>query len=85
MTPERFRWIAHVFDAAADVPSDERDAVLARLCGDDAALRAEVESLLAASAGADEQIHRTLRREADLALERAREHRAEPPGLRRGR
>lgn len=56
MTPERFRRIEEVFDAAADARPGERERVLARLCGDDAALRVEVEALLAARAGADERI-----------------------------
>jgi hypothetical protein len=49
MTPERFRQIEEVVEAAADAPAGERDAVLDRLCRDDPALRAEVEALLTAS------------------------------------
>src|SRR5262245_36434095 len=36
-----------VFDQLADVPAEERDAVLRAACGDDLALRAEVDRLLA--------------------------------------
>src|SRR6516165_771449 len=36
-----------VFDQLADVPADQREAVLRAACGDDLALRAEVERLLA--------------------------------------
>jgi WD40 repeat protein/predicted Ser/Thr protein kinase len=36
-----------VFDELADVPADQRDAALRAACGDDLALRAEVERLLA--------------------------------------
>ena len=36
-----------VFDQLADVPADQREAVLRAACGDDQALRAEVERLLA--------------------------------------
>lgn len=67
MTRERFRRIEQVFDAVSDAAPGERDAVLSRLCGDDAALRAEVEALLDAQAGANERIRRAIGREADLA------------------
>ncbi len=66
MTPERFRRIEQVFHAVAEAPAGEREALLARLCGADAALRAEVEALLDAHADADERIHRAISREADL-------------------
>jgi ATP/maltotriose-dependent transcriptional regulator MalT len=56
MTPPEFQRIEAVFDAVADAPVDERAALLDRLCAGDAALRAEVESLLAASPGAKAQI-----------------------------
>src|SRR5262245_5591566 len=36
-----------VFDQLADVPTEEREAVLRAACGDDLALRAEVDRLLA--------------------------------------
>src|SRR5262249_53955104 len=41
--------IATLFDAVVDLPADERDAILARECAGDAALRGEVESLVAAA------------------------------------
>jgi hypothetical protein len=68
MKRERFRRIEQVFDAVADAAPQERDAVLARLCGDDAALRAEVESLLAAQVDANERIRGAIRREANLTV-----------------
>lgn len=71
MTPERFAQIAAVFDAAADATGAERASVLDRLCGDDAALRSEVESLLAASPGATVQIEGAIGREAILVVEEA--------------
>ena len=64
MTPERFRRIEEVFDAAADARPGEREPVLARLCGDDAELRAEVEALLAACADADDRIRHAIGRAA---------------------
>ncbi|HEX3527280.1 MAG TPA: serine/threonine-protein kinase [Thermoanaerobaculia bacterium] len=50
MTPERWRQIREVFDAACALPADERGAFLTGLCDGDNELRREVESLLAASA-----------------------------------
>lgn len=44
--PGRWAEIERVLDAALDAPPSARRAVLDRLCGDDAALRREVESLL---------------------------------------
>src|SRR2546426_12117320 len=49
MTPEAWQRIKAVFDAAVSLPAGERARFLDRTCGADAALRAEVESLLAAS------------------------------------
>ncbi|HEY2739227.1 MAG TPA: serine/threonine-protein kinase, partial [Thermoanaerobaculia bacterium] len=49
MTPERWRQIREVFDAACALPAAERGAFLAGLCGGDDELRREVESLLAAA------------------------------------
>jgi eukaryotic-like serine/threonine-protein kinase len=52
MTPERWRRVMEVFHPAFDLPPNERDAYLAMACGDDAELRREVESLLAADENA---------------------------------
>jgi serine/threonine-protein kinase len=46
------RRIAELFEQALDVPVDERDAWLAKVCGSDAALRLELEGLLRADARA---------------------------------
>jgi serine/threonine protein kinase len=46
MTPERYREVGQIFRAATEVPSDRRDAFLDTVCGNDKALRQEVESLL---------------------------------------
>jgi non-specific serine/threonine protein kinase/serine/threonine-protein kinase len=48
VTPERFRQIRDLADAALDRPQVERAAFLAESCSGDDALRAEVDSLLAA-------------------------------------
>jgi serine/threonine protein kinase len=46
MNPERYQRIKQVFDRVADLPPAERQAMLERLCGADAALRTEVERVL---------------------------------------
>lgn len=46
VTPERFRRIAAVFEEASRRSGAERTCLLDEACGDDAALRAEVEALL---------------------------------------
>ncbi len=48
MTPERFRQVRDVADAALDRAEVERPAFLAAVCAGDDALRAEVDSLLVA-------------------------------------
>jgi Tol biopolymer transport system component/serine/threonine protein kinase/tetratricopeptide (TPR) repeat protein len=46
LTPERWKQIEGVFDAAADLAPAERDAYLAEACGGDAELRRQVELLI---------------------------------------
>src|SRR5262245_39858535 len=46
MTPERYREVGQIFRAAAEIPPDQRGAFLDEACGDNEALRKEVESLL---------------------------------------
>ena len=53
MTPERWREVKSVLGDALEVATAERRALLDRACGTDAALRTEVESLLAAAGDAD--------------------------------
>ena len=53
MTPDRWRQIDHLFDAAIRIDPAERADWLRRTCGDDDALRAEVGHLLADDDGAD--------------------------------
>jgi serine/threonine-protein kinase len=48
MTPERWRLIEEVLHAALACEPAQRDAVVAAACGDDEAMRVEVDSLLAA-------------------------------------
>ena len=47
MTDDRRERAWAVFDQLADVPDEEREAVLRAACGDDLALRSEVDRLLA--------------------------------------
>ena len=47
MTDARWLRVKALFQAAVERPAEERDAFLATAAGDDAALRREVESLLA--------------------------------------
>ena len=54
MTPERWRQITGIFHAALSRQADERAAFVAANCGDDALLRNEVESMLAAHDAAGE-------------------------------
>ena len=46
MTPERWRRIEEIFQAVAEHPESDRDAVLDHACGNDTDLRREVTSLL---------------------------------------
>jgi eukaryotic-like serine/threonine-protein kinase len=47
MTPERWRQIEQIYDRALERAADEREVFLARACGEDEALRREVEMLIA--------------------------------------
>ncbi|HEY0172396.1 MAG TPA: protein kinase [Pyrinomonadaceae bacterium] len=46
MTPERWKQVEGVFDAAMDLAPEEREAYLAGACADDAELRRQVEMLI---------------------------------------
>jgi tetratricopeptide (TPR) repeat protein len=54
IAPERWREIDRIFCAALDAPLEHRDAIVARECGTDAALREHVMRLLAADVRAEE-------------------------------
>ncbi|HKW09912.1 MAG TPA: protein kinase [Gemmatimonadaceae bacterium] len=53
MTPERWRRVKAILSAALDRPTDEQASFLNSACGDDAALKREVDSLAAALAHDD--------------------------------
>ena len=46
MTPEQWKEVGRIFDAAAAMEPEERPTFLDRVCGQDGALRREVQSLL---------------------------------------
>lgn len=52
MTPERWRRVEDLFDAASELDAGARPAWLAEACADDPGLRAEVERMLAADGAA---------------------------------
>lgn len=58
MDAERWMRVAHIFELVSERPLAERDHVLSSLCGDDAALRRDVESLLAQDVSRDGVIER---------------------------
>ena len=78
MTPERFRQVEEIVDAAANAPVGERPAVLDRLCAGDAELRAEVEALLGARSDAPTLIQDTLGQAAGEAVPRSVQRRIGP-------
>ncbi len=60
MDPRRLAAIDRILEAALDAAPGDRDALLAAACGDDASLRAEVESLLRAAEAGPGPIDRSL-------------------------
>jgi serine/threonine protein kinase len=52
MTMDRWKRIEEIFQSALERPLSERNAYIAQACGDDAELRAEIESLLASAGNA---------------------------------
>ena len=63
-TPERWRKIDELFQAAIDQPAEQRQAFLHEACADDAELRGEVEALLGSDAAAGTFIEKAIRGEA---------------------
>ena len=58
MTPERYQHICELFDEALALPSGERSAFLAEVCGPDVELRAEVEKFLSGMKPAEDYLER---------------------------
>ncbi len=72
VTPERWRRVEELFARAGDLPEAEWPALLERECADDAAVRAEVASLLANSRGAGARLRGQIAAGVErLAVERA--------------
>jgi hypothetical protein len=68
MTPERWAEIDRVWYAVLARPETERAAAVAELCAGDAALRQEMESLLANLAGAIGDLRHVTRLPAAVAV-----------------
>jgi serine/threonine-protein kinase len=68
MTPERWRLVSELFQAALDRPAGEREAFVAEACGSDEALRRELSSLVAADGGASGFLEPTSTRLDEAAL-----------------
>jgi eukaryotic-like serine/threonine-protein kinase len=58
MTPKRYQRICQLFDEALELPPEQRAAFLDDTCGDDVALRAEVEKFLAGMEPAEDYLAR---------------------------
>ena len=56
MTPERWQQIKYLFNSALERPLPERSMFLSQACGEDQALRSEVESLLTSDEEAEQFI-----------------------------
>ncbi len=67
MTPERWREVQALFDAALEQAPEQRASFVHRACGDDAALRDEVESLLRADGATATALDTTADRALGLA------------------
>src|SRR4051812_22983870 len=74
LTPERWRHIQEIFEAAIDCAPEQRSSFLDRACGADAALLAEVQRLLAHDDLASGFIDRPIMRVADMTSAWATSH-----------
>lgn len=66
LAPEQWQRIEQLFQSALELEPTERSAFLAQACGDDLALRREVESLLVYQAAAGGMIQGAIHQAADL-------------------
>src|SRR5437879_1942096 len=66
MTPEKWETIARIFDEAAEMPASERSGLIDQACAGDAALRREVDRLLAENDSAGEFLEKPLLVPPDL-------------------
>jgi non-specific serine/threonine protein kinase/serine/threonine-protein kinase len=68
MPSERWRLVKEIFVSAAELPTEERDALLDSACADDPSLRPEIEALLKAHDSANSFIEQPAARRSGLAL-----------------
>lgn len=81
MTPERWRQIKNILNAAMEQPAGERTLFLEQACASDAELRNEVDSLLAASDSAGEFLNEPIMEQDPIAGSKAGQYRLlEPVG-----
>ena len=66
MTPERWRQVEEIFQAALDLVPEERARYVSEVCANDAGLRLDVESLLSQHANAGELLDEPLYGATDL-------------------
>jgi tetratricopeptide (TPR) repeat protein len=71
VTPDRWRQIETVYEAVLDLAPEARADHLARVCGEDQALRDEVLTLLESTAGASAALRRAVAQEADRMMSSA--------------
>ena len=64
MTPERWLEISRIYEAVDSAPPADQPALLARLCGADAALRATIKDLLEPPGPGPDPIHSVIDAEA---------------------
>jgi hypothetical protein len=69
LTPQNWELLQSIFHDASELPQPQRKLYLDDACGNDAALRAEVEALLE-SASEDETLADAIRGEAALVIRR---------------
>lgn len=79
MDPERWKRIESILESAFELEGDDRVGLLASECGDDHALRAEVEAMLAAEASAPAFLETDAASFAALAFELDRREDIRPP------
>ncbi len=61
MTPDRWKQVKEILDAALALPAEERMSLVSEACNDDVELRTEVESLLACDGQANEFLETAVR------------------------
>src|SRR5690606_33623906 len=81
LTRERWQLLRVLLDQALDLPPERRDAFLSEACGDDAALRAELEALLEAEARAGTLLESPVAERAGELVEQLVQAAPEPDAL----